>query len=58
MEGGQVQEHEDREKRLTERVWSLHCRGKTVNEIAKGLAIEPGEARLIICEIWKSDKGA
>lgn len=53
-----MQEHKDREEWLTERVWSLHCRGKTVSEIAKRLVIKPGEARYVICEIWRKDKGA
>lgn len=43
---------------LIERVWSLHCRGKTVTEIARRLVIEPAEARFIITSIWRADKGA
>lgn len=48
----------DRDDWLVERVWSLHCRGKTVTEIGRRLVIEPAEARFIIVEIWKADKGA
>ena len=51
-------EIKDRGDWLRERVWSLHCRGKTLTEIAKRLAIEPDEARAIICETWSMDKGA
>lgn len=42
----------DRDDWLIERVWALHCRGKTVTEIGKRLVIEPAEARFIIVEIW------
>lgn len=48
----------DRDDWLIDRVWSLHCRGKTVTETAKRLVIEPAEARFIIVEIWKADKRA
>lgn len=48
----------DRDDWLVERVWSLHCRGKTVTEIGRRLVIDPAEARFIIVEIWKTDKGA
>ena len=45
----------DRDDWLIERVWALHCRGKTVTEIGRRLVIEPAEARFIIVEIWKAE---
>ena len=44
----------DRE-RLYE-VWMLHCRGRTVSEIASRLMTSPDEVRLVIRAIWRSQE--
>lgn len=45
----------DRE-RLYEQVWMLHCRGRTVSEIASRLMTSPDEVRLIIRAIWRAQE--
>lgn len=35
-----------------ERVWSMHCRGKTASEIDASMKLEPGTARRVISERW------
>ena len=38
---------------LDRQVWTLHCRGMTVSEIAERLLTDPDEVRAIVCEIWR-----
>lgn len=35
-----------------ERVWSMHCRGKTAAEIDEAMKLEPGTARRVIAGKW------
>lgn len=35
-----------------ERVWSMHCRGKTASEIDEAMKLEPGTARRVIAGKW------
>lgn len=35
-----------------ERVWSMHCRGKTASEIDETMKLEPGTARRVIAGKW------
>lgn len=35
-----------------ERVWSMHCLGKTASEIDEAMRLEPGTARRVIAEKW------
>ncbi len=35
-----------------ERIWSMHCRGKTAGEIDEAMKLEPGTARRVIAEKW------
>lgn len=35
-----------------ERIWSMHCRGKTASEIDEAMRLEPGTARRVISEKW------
>lgn len=37
-----------------ERVWSMHCRGKTASEIDEAMKLEPGTAARVIARLWRA----
>lgn len=39
-----------------ERAYCLHCRGKTVPQIAKRLRLTDDEARALIVDRWREDR--
>lgn len=43
---------------LRERVWSLHCRGNAISQIADKLNVPEWQVRVIICDKWADMEGA
>lgn len=41
------------EEDFAERVWSLHCRGRAISEIAEKLGAREAMVRLAITEKWR-----